>query len=365
MNQDFKALTCCDGSRLKTKGIRYVEHYAECISQCGMRIFFAICMIKNYVVLGADAINAYAQSPPPKTPSYVRLDAQYIKWFLWRFGVKLDRDLLLPVIHALQGHPYSGSIWAEMIVAILEAMGFKKTCHEPFLYAGTFHGHDIYACRQVDDMLFAGELESVLRELCTLLSTKVKIEVETNFVSSFNGLEIEQTRDYIKIHVSKYIDKILVGHGWEKSSNVAAKPMEPLHPNAYKDLETAEPPASPAEATAREKAAGFSYRPAVGELLFAYVTCHLDICFVMAELSKFNAAPGACHYAAAKRVFCYLRESKTDGIGFWRRESHASLPPVPLPKRPLDATDLLVPYPEEMDQLVGYMDAAHVTICRR
>jgi hypothetical protein len=78
MNGIFKARTFCDGSRLKTKGIRYVEHYAACIFQCGMRLVFACCAIKNYVVLGVDAVNSYAQSPPHKTPSYVRLDAQYL-----------------------------------------------------------------------------------------------------------------------------------------------------------------------------------------------------------------------------------------------------------------------------------------------
>jgi hypothetical protein len=57
-------------------------------------------------------------------------------------------------------------------------------------------------------MLFAGEFETVLRELCTLLSTKVNIEVETNLVLSFNGLEIVESRDYIRIHVSKYMDTI-------------------------------------------------------------------------------------------------------------------------------------------------------------
>jgi hypothetical protein len=142
------------------------------------------------------------------------LDAQYVEWYLWRFGINLDHDLFLPVLRVLQGHLDSGSLWSELIVAILEAMGFKATCHEPFVYVGKFHDHEVYAYRQVDDMMFAGELESVLRELCTLLSMKVKIEVEANIVSSFNGLEIEQTRDYIKIHVGKYIDKILVGHGW-------------------------------------------------------------------------------------------------------------------------------------------------------
>jgi hypothetical protein len=61
LNGTFKAHTCCDGSRLNTKGIHYVEHYAACISQYGMRLFFAICAIKNFVVLGADAVNKYAQ----------------------------------------------------------------------------------------------------------------------------------------------------------------------------------------------------------------------------------------------------------------------------------------------------------------
>jgi hypothetical protein len=146
MDGTFKAGTCCDGSRLKTKGIRYVEHYDACISQCGMRLFFAICAINNFVVLGADAINAYAQSPPPKTPSYVRLDAHYLSWYLWKFDIALDPDMVLPVLHALQGRPDSGSLWAELIVAILESMNFKKTCHEPCLYSGVFKGHQIYAC---------------------------------------------------------------------------------------------------------------------------------------------------------------------------------------------------------------------------
>jgi hypothetical protein len=213
-------------------------------------------------------------------------------------------------------------------------------------------------------MLFAGELEVVLRELCELLSTKFKIEVETNLVSTFNGLEIIQSRDYIKIHVGKYIDKVLVGHGWEQHSGTSTRPLEPIHPNVYKEVESSEGPVTPTEAAAIEKSAGFSYRTVIGELIFAYVTCRLDIGFAMAELSKFNAAPAACHYAAAKRVCCYLRESKTDIIIVWRQDSNPALPHFPLVKLPIDDIDLLVPYPAAMDHLVGYMDAAHGTCLR-
>jgi hypothetical protein len=118
-------------------------------------------------------------------------------------------------------------------------------------------------------MLFAGELEDVLRELCSLLATKVNIEVKKNLVSSFNGLEIVQSRDYIKIHVSKYIDNILVGHGWEKNSSTSTRTLTPIHPNAYKELESTEGPATPAEADALEKAVGFSYHTVIRELMFA------------------------------------------------------------------------------------------------
>jgi hypothetical protein len=163
----------------------------------------------------------------------VHLNAQYVEWYLWKFGIALDRDLVLPILDVLQGHPDSGSLWAELIFAILESIDFKNTCHEPCLYSGVFKGQQVYARCKVDAMLFAGELEAVLRELSTLFATKVNIEVETNLVSSFNGLEIVQSRDYIPIHVRKYIDKILVGHNWEQNSSTSTRPIDPTqaHPS--------------------------------------------------------------------------------------------------------------------------------------
>jgi hypothetical protein len=132
---------------------------------------------------------------------------------------------------------------------------------------------------------------------------------------------------------------------------------------AFKE-ESTEVPATPLEASALEKAVGFSYRTVIGGLMFAYVTCRLDIGFAMAELLKFNAAPASCHYAAARWVCCYLRESKIDGIIFWRHKSDPALPHIPLTKRPIDDIDLLVRYPADMEQLVGYMDAVHGTCLR-
>jgi hypothetical protein len=54
----------------------------------------------------------------------------------------------------------------------------------------------------------------------------------------------------------------------------------------------------------------------------------------------------------------------SDGIVYWRKEPPNDLPHVPLEYHPLVPDDLNVPYSAAMDQLVGYIDAAHATCVR-
>eukprot|EP00957_Ditylum_brightwellii_P039677 3001681-Ditylum_brightwellii.AAC.1 len=72
-----KARNCCNGSILKCKGTKYANTYSACASQTGICLFTAIAAIKNDLILGADATNAYAQSLPPSNPIYIRIDGQY------------------------------------------------------------------------------------------------------------------------------------------------------------------------------------------------------------------------------------------------------------------------------------------------
>eukprot|EP00957_Ditylum_brightwellii_P002207 169793-Ditylum_brightwellii.AAC.1 len=75
-------------------------------------MFTAIAVLKNYIIVGADVTNAYAQSPPLKIPTFIRVDKQCIDWYLERFGVLLDTNMVLPVLNTLQEHPESGALWA-------------------------------------------------------------------------------------------------------------------------------------------------------------------------------------------------------------------------------------------------------------
>jgi hypothetical protein len=93
--------------------------------------------------------------------------------------------------------------------------------------------------------------------------------------------------------------------------------------------------------------------------MYAFVTCRLEVGYAMAELSNLSCGPGACHYAVAKRVFRYLRQTQYEGLVYWRPKPRLDLPHVPLICRTVDKLDLKLPYPTEIDQLAAYGDPAH------
>jgi hypothetical protein len=239
----LKSRSCCDGSVLKGRGIAHAQHYTACISQPDMRIFWAMVAIRGWIAIGADAINAFAQADPTKEPTFVRIDDQMAEWLEEITGKRPDRTLVLPVLCTLQGHPAAGSSWADKVEGLLkDDLGFTSTIHETCLYLGSYGGQEVLIGRQIDDFLAAGLDEQPLRDLFQYLATKINIVAEIGLVSHYNGIEIVQDRDYVKIHVGKYIGKILANHGWEQGTKAESILIEPLHPSALKELEETSPP---------------------------------------------------------------------------------------------------------------------------
>jgi hypothetical protein len=185
----LKSRSCCDGSVLKGCGIAIAQHYTSCISQPGMRIFWAIVAIRGWVAVGADAINAFSQATPPKEPMFLRIDDQMAKWLEETTGKQPDRTLVLPVRCALQGHPATGSSWADKVEQLLmRQLEFTSTTHDTCFYVGAYAGQDVLICRQLDICMAAGKDESKLRSLFTFLATNINIEAEVGLVSHYNGI---------------------------------------------------------------------------------------------------------------------------------------------------------------------------------
>jgi hypothetical protein len=93
-----KSRTCCDGSVLSWKSLKYVEQcYTACISHTGMKIFFTYAVIRGWVIVSGDVVNAYAQTAIPNDEvQYMAVGQQMIDWWLEKHDM------------ALQVHPHAG-----------------------------------------------------------------------------------------------------------------------------------------------------------------------------------------------------------------------------------------------------------------
>ena len=362
-----KARNCCDGSPRSAPKLKLANTYSSCIEQPCMRMFFALCAHEGYISLKVDATNAYANSPPPEQPTFVYIDDQYADWYLARFGVSLSRDMVLPVQHALQGHPESGALWEKFVNEAIARHGFTSTTHERNIYQGTFNGHRMLICRQVDDLAIGCADPTAIRELVTTICNEDKIDLrDEGILTSFNGVDVEQTDRYNKITCESYIDKLLAHYGWSAAGarDTDSKPIEPLASSTlqqmFDEYDSAPLDGSLAHSSI-ESAAGFSYRSVLGALIYAYVVARPDIGYAVTTLARFSDHPAKIHYDALRRVARYLRMTKHWGLLYWRRSPLLDLPVGTF--QPLSSDPALpsFPEPDQSTLLAGYVDAAHAT----
>ncbi|KAL9178471.1 hypothetical protein ACHAXT_003801 [Thalassiosira profunda] len=188
-------------------------------------------------------------------------------------------------------------------------------------------------------------------------------------VSMFNGLDILQTRDYIKVYAKTYIEHVAEKHlnSWMKLSHSPNCPTPlPTNETFLKTFHAADgarnddgTPDVKAIASL-EKHHGFGYRSGIGELIWPYVTCRPDIAYGVVRASQHSSCPAEIHFHAVKHALKYMVLTKDDGIYFWRPQPRDDLPAVAPPQISSTFHDLLHDgRPIEMNPTVAnaYMDS--------
>jgi hypothetical protein len=244
---------------------------------------------------------------------------------------------VLKANRALQGHPESARLWAKLIDGILkEKLNLKATTHEPCLYSGSFDGVNILFLRQVDDFAIACSDEKVANAIIAKINSFMSVNIKyLGLLTRFNGVDVEQTQDYIKIYNNTYIKKILAGHKtWLQKMHCHNFPIPMRSENEFsKRLEQAIQPKTDKERYRLQRDMKFNYRQAIGELIYAMVTCRPDISFPLIKLSQYSTNPARVHYEAVQEIFYYLNCTKDEGIHYWRQHKNEDLP---IPARSFD-----------------------------
>ena len=377
VNGKRRSRSCCDGSQRAAPALHaQADTFASCLEHPIYRLFIALCAAENFSVFGGDAVDAFAHSPGPTVPTYLRIDDAFYEWWNNRFPDQpLDRSTVIPICRALQGHPEAARLWEEHINSILASIGFTSTTHEKNIYSMDYHGQKVLMVRQVDDFAIGCRDAATAQAIYNMIGAKLQLPGETSapfeyqgLVTSYNGYDVEQTSSYIKLSAENYITRLLAAHHWEKPSKdeSSAAPKIPLHDNDVSNLyhSTPGPPEGTSAHTALSSKFGFSYRSLLGELLFAYVLCRPDIGYAITTLAKFSTAPNEHHYTALKRLALYLRPTKSWGILYWRTAPEPSLPIDSFTPATWDPKLPVVPRASTPHQLISYVDAAHANELR-
>jgi hypothetical protein len=205
-----KARYVCDDSTRSGQVRVLAETYANCVDQTSARMFYAIAAVENLLIYGADVSNAFAEAPPPKQGFFIRPDRAFHEW--WNHHKKrppIPPGHVVPILSAMQGHPESPRLWEKHADEILREIGLTPTIHEPCLYSGTINGKHVLFMRQVDDFAIASPDEQTSDILMDLIDDKLKIPIKRQgYLDMYNGIDVLQTRYYIKISVSTFVSKV-------------------------------------------------------------------------------------------------------------------------------------------------------------
>jgi len=140
----------------------------------------------------------------------------------------------------------------------------------------TFEGTKILLLRQVDNFAVACPNEDLANRLYAQIGKALQLPSEDtppfkylSLIKDFNGLDVAQYSDAIKLSCEKYTDHVLTAHGWSKPSPpVPLKPSAPLPVDAVTSLYANKgPPENTAEHAALVAKYGFAYRTLLGKLL--------------------------------------------------------------------------------------------------
>jgi len=133
----------------------------------------------------------------------MKVDAPFQQW--WTEELKrppIEIGQVIPIQKALQGHPESPRLWDKYITKILiDEMGFTPTTHEPCLYFKYDNTGLTLILRQVDDFLIANDTEEACDEIRDQIQQRMTNPLNIlGTVRKFNGVNIDQTRDFNHVH---------------------------------------------------------------------------------------------------------------------------------------------------------------------
>ena len=128
-----------------------------------------------------------------------------------------------------------------------ETFKLKPTTHEGCLYSGKYKNQDILFFRQVDDFEVTASDKQTCMDLISEIDQHMTIDIkDLGRLSRYNGVDITQSKYYIKLSNSTNINKLLQEHEWLlHDTHISNIPLTVKKDHSFNQrMETAVPPTS-------------------------------------------------------------------------------------------------------------------------
>lgn len=210
--------------------------------------------------------------------------------------------------------PQAGpSLLVQEVCDFLRNLGFQQCQADKCVYFADFEEKKVILAFYVDDGLILAEDDKTLSKVINEL--KHVFEVTVGDPGYYLGMEISKdpSDGSIFIHGTSYIDRLLKRFNLQDACTIST----PADPHVVL--------VRPAKETDANSENNVPYREAIGSLIFAAVTTRPDIMFAVSVLSRFLTNFNNSHWNAAKRVFKYLKATRTHGIKYVRNDKNETL----------------------------------------
>jgi hypothetical protein len=174
----------------------------------------------------------------------------------------------------------------------------------------------------------------------------------------YNGIDILQTRYYIKINLKTFINKIFEPYlaTWMKTAYPSPARSTPLpsDPTWLKKFNAAVGDPDTKIQAQLAKTMQLNYRSGVGELIWAMTTCRPDLSYASVKLSQSNSCPHKLHFHGLKHALKFLYNSRDDSLYFWCTGPRLELPEGPIPPVHSNKQDILLDNRPQFDANVAH-----------